>query len=54
MFIYEFVARFSRNGRIQDWPCLSVRTFQLKNYWTDFYEIWYGHYDIGGDPNLAF
>jgi hypothetical protein len=53
MLIYVFVARRSRNGRIQDWPCLSVRMFQLENYWMDFYEIWYEHYDIEGDPKIA-
>lgn len=23
--------------------------FQLENFWSDFYEICYGHYDIEGD-----
>jgi hypothetical protein len=28
--------------------CLSVCMIKLENWWTDFDEIWYGRYAVGG------
>jgi hypothetical protein len=41
-YIYKFIMLFS---------CLC---FQRLNLFTDFHEIWYEFYDIGGYPNNAF
>jgi hypothetical protein len=32
---------------------LSIRMFQLENRLTDFDEIWYGRYAIGGHPIIV-
>lgn len=31
---------------------LHLRKVQVENHCTDFYEVWYGHYATGGDPEL--